>query len=316
MKKILLSWPVFILAFYFGTASAQHKPEEITILMQDGKTFKIEFTGDTIILGSDTGTLKKIPLSPGIIKGPFVYKNEFWNLDTGKLKSFNQYFRNLLTNRPYLGVKTIRDDKGVKIEEVVTGSPADKSGLEKGDVITFIDEKPVSTPEKLLEVVSGLKPDQKVTVSYLRHNKKQETAVVLGKNNGITLGNIPELREFSFRFPDSSFRRNAPFRSPEQFYNLRPAPAKPKLGMRVQEKENGHGVTVLSVTAESPADKAGIQDGDIIIEINGQKINGVGAAQKEIRDIEGSEFPVRIQRNKKSMDLIIKVPRDLKKADL
>lgn len=317
MKKILLlSWPVFLLAFSIHAAFAQNKPGEITILMQDGKSFKIDLTGDTIILGNDTGTLKKFPLSPVIIRGPFIYKNELWDVDTGKLKSFNHYFKNLLTNRPYLGVITVKDDKGVKIDEVAVGSPAEKSGLKKGDVITSIDQKSVNTPEKLLEVVSALKPDQKVNVSYLRNNKKQETAVTLGKNESIAIDNLRGLREFSFRFPDSGFNRNAPFRRLEPFNNHRPSTAKPKLGMQVQDTENDQGVTVLNVTPESPAAKAGVKEGDIITEINGRKISGVGVAQKEIRDVKGSEYPVQILRNKKTMNIVIKIPKELKKADL
>lgn len=317
MKKFLLSAGfVFVLSLVFNFSYAQNDKGKITLQLDNGKTFKIDISGDTVIIGTDTGVIKT-PLRNGIIRGPFIYRNgEVWKQDSSTFNQFFNSFQNLFNNRPYLGVKTEKDKKGIRIEEVVPGSPAEKAGLQKGDIITKIDEKTVGTPEEFLSAVSELKPDEKAKIAYLRNNKKQETLVVPGTNNSLSMDKLQNLRGFSFTWPEGDGNRNAPFRRLNPLDNQRPTPVKPKLGMQVQDTENDEGVTVLKVTPGSPADEAGIKEGDLITEINGNKVNSVNKAQSEIRSTEGNQYPLQIQRGKKAMNVTITIPKPLKKADL
>ena len=51
----------------------------------------------------------------------------------------------------FLGVLTGKADEGVKINEVVKGTAAEKAGLLKGDIITELDDKSISSPEDLMD---------------------------------------------------------------------------------------------------------------------------------------------------------------------
>jgi len=177
--------------------------------------------------------------------------------------------------RKELGVK---GREGVLIVEVVPGSPAEKAGLEEDDVIVRIDDKEVREPEDLIDAVKTKKPGDKVKVEYLREGKSQETEVTLGRAARVTEGVfIPPLPRL------------------ERFYWAGP----PRLGVELQElnaslaeyfgvKEN-EGVLITDVEKKSPAEKAGLLPGDVIVSIDGEQVQDIedvvdAIAQKEEGD--------------------------------
>lgn len=70
---------------------------------------------------------------------------------------------------------------GVYIAKVTDGSAAEEAGLEKGDVITKIDDKDVSKMSELQEQIAQHKPGDKVRITYIR-NKKTKTAEITLRN--------------------------------------------------------------------------------------------------------------------------------------
>jgi putative serine protease PepD len=84
----------------------------------------------------------------------------------------------------YLGVST-RDpgdnSRGAEIVDVVTGGPADKGGIEIGDVITDVDGKEVIGSGGLVGVLRELAPGTKVTVTVERGGNPQKLSVTLGE---------------------------------------------------------------------------------------------------------------------------------------
>lgn len=57
---------------------------------------------------------------------------------------------------------------GVVVTNVVPGSPADAAGLEPGDLITQLDNRPVGSPNDVNSVIAGMHPGQQVQIQYQR----------------------------------------------------------------------------------------------------------------------------------------------------
>lgn len=91
------------------------------------------------------------------------------------------------SHRAYLGVQAadVPDGQGVSIYSVVSGGPADKSGLRAGDVITAMSGRPVPDQQTLASVLSGLQPRQSVSVQVTRADGSETSLpVILGELPG------------------------------------------------------------------------------------------------------------------------------------
>jgi serine protease Do len=91
----------------------------------------------------------------------------------------------------------------------------------------------------------------------------------------------------------------------------------PKIGIRAQDKEDGKGVKVIDVDEDSPADKAGIKEGDIITQFDGKNISSANELA-ELARANGAKTPVKIKitRAGKPMDIEVKIPKKLRTAEL
>ncbi len=69
---------------------------------------------------------------------------------------------------------------GALIEQVVAGSPAETAGLQKGDIITQIDGKNLTTDSSFAEAVDNHKPGDVVTLTVSRNDQTQQIKVTLG----------------------------------------------------------------------------------------------------------------------------------------
>ena len=70
--------------------------------------------------------------------------------------------------------KTEKDKSGLRITEVQKESAAAKAGLKENDILTKVDGETVSEPEALVQIIRKHKPDQEVTITYLRNGKQQK----------------------------------------------------------------------------------------------------------------------------------------------
>lgn len=213
------------------------------------------------------------------------------------------------SNKAFLGVGTekVQEGDGVRIVSVTAESAAGKAGLKEGDIILKINDTNIGSPDDLTRAIGKFNPDEKVTITYKRDKKEQKTTAVLTKRkNAEVLGfdgpALEGLRNFNFDNNNSySFNWTG----------------KPRLGLKAQETEDGKGLKVLDVDDESPAEKAGIKEGDIITTFNGTDVNNID----QLRDlsktaIEKGTFTVKLLRDGKSQELQVKIPKNLKSASL
>jgi serine protease Do len=237
-----------------------------------------------------------------------------FNGDADGLSYFNE-----TSNHAMLGVVTEKTDEGARVQEITKESAAEKMGLKKGDIITKIDDKKVESPDDLSATIKEHKPGEKVTVTFLRDKKEQKATGELTKWKGI-----------------NAFGTTTPFQKMDlgemRLNNLMPdmktfprmggqgwswSGGSPKLGLSVQDTDDGKGVKVIEVDEESNAAKAGIKEDDIITHIDDKQVNGVDEVSKIIR--EKKENPVvrfQLTRNGKSQNIEVKMPRKIKTADL
>ena len=78
-------------------------------------------------------------------------------------------------------VPQLANSGGVMVEGVTDNSPASHAGLKKHDILTHFANQAVTSPEDLTAKVQNQKPDDKVSITYLRGGEKIETTVVLSK---------------------------------------------------------------------------------------------------------------------------------------
>jgi M6 family metalloprotease-like protein len=141
----------------------------------------------------------------------------------------------------YLGV-TVEPDKTGRpvVDTIAPKSPAELAGLKKGDLITRVGDRAVSTPQAFREWIQSYSPDEKVKLTVERDGKPTElTAELKATSRPRKFGDGP----------------------------------RPYLGLEVEEAKGSDGVKVKTVTADSPAAAAGIKVGDWLIKINGEELN-------------------------------------------
>ena len=232
------------------------------------------------------------------------------------------------SNAAFLGVISEENELGAKINEVSKGSPAEKAGLKKDDIITNVNDEKITGPKDLYDAIGKYKPSDKVQISILKNGAKTKLTAELEKNKaqsfsysmpnqGITIepnfvpstprgrGNNGTQR-FGFELPQMPELNNF-------FGNIE----KPKLGISVEDVEENEGVKISSVSENSPAAKAGLKEDDIITEVNDKKVKDVDGIKPIIKAAtEGTIFKFNITRNGKKTVIEVKIPKKLKTADL
>ncbi|MBX2930522.1 MAG: PDZ domain-containing protein [Chitinophagaceae bacterium] len=207
-------------------------------------------------------------------------------------------------NKALLGVYTESVEEGAKITEVSKKSAAEKAGLKTDDIITKIDDEKVTETNSLSTIISKHKVGDKVMITYIRSGKTATTQAMLEKNNTPVTSVWRQYFEEGFEAPEGNF-----------FFNT--YPRRPKIGIQIQDVEEGNGVKILEIEAETPAAKAGLKVDDIITEIEGSELKGVDDLRIRLKDFkEGDSFKVKYKRGNKTYNTDIKLPKKLKKATL
>jgi serine protease Do len=229
----------------------------------------------------------------------------------------------------FLGVSTEKAEKGAKIISLSKESPAEKVGLLENDIITKLNNEKVEDPESLFKAVTANKPGDEVKITYLRNGKEKTTKVTLQLKKQIERKVIvtnngrrprrpnppgfppPQMRNYGSDENIDMAHPNFPAEGfPLQF---NPFPPKQKLGVKIQDTEDGNGVKIIEVADNSVAAMAGIQKDDVVTEVSGQKINNTDDIRELLRDNEDlSTIKVKVLRNGKEMNFDIKPPRKLK----
>ncbi len=230
--------------------------------------------------------------------------------------------------RSYMGVQTqeitkenfskfgLSSVRGVGIEKVVENSPAAQAGLQTNDVIVRFEGEEVTSVLKLTRLISEVAPDHTAKVTILRGGTEREIDITLGKSE------IPQFQTGNFRFetlptlpampdlprtPLPQTRELPPFagdnesnvfiwRGANRQIGISTAPLTKQLGDYFGIAE-GRGLLINNVRENSPAAKAGLKAGDVIVEIEGKEVKGM-------TDL------IRVLNEKKEGDVSLTIVRD------
>ena len=231
---------------------------------------------------------------------------------------YNNLFSSVDTNQAMLGVTTDKTDEGVKIQNITEKSGAEKAGLKEGDIITKIDDKSIEDPDDLSKVIRAHKPGDKVSVTYLRDKKEQKATAELGKWKGISVfGKVNGFDMNGMNFDKMVTPRALTMPRTTYGQNFSWSGGSPKLGISVQDTDDGKGVKVIEVDEESNAAKAGVKENDVIAEVDGKAVNSTDEMVKVIKESkEKASVMIKLQRAGKTQSIEVKMPKRIKTADL
>jgi serine protease Do len=242
-----------------------------------------------------------------------------WNYNYND--SYNMFNEN--ANHAMLGVTTEKIETGVRIQDITKESGAEKAGLIEGDVITKIDDTKIENPDDLSKTIRNHKPGDKVTVTFLRDKKEQKVSAELTKWKGMNvLSGITGPGYFEKNLGDMDFDKIMP-RTLTMPRTLAPGQnwswsgGTPKLGLSVQDTDDGKGVKVIEVDDESNAEKAGIKKDDVVTEVDSKAVNSTDDMVKMIKESKDKvSVMIKLQRAGKTQNIEVKMPRKIKTADL
>jgi len=205
---------------------------------------------------------------------------------------------------------------GAVIKRVSPNSPAEKAGLEAGDVITQIDGTNIGGAKDLVNNIGDHSAGDKVSITYERNNKSEQTEAMLESPNE---ADIAKLREFNPNMPNGMDMWNPmmhpfiyKFKSDNNFFA-----AGPKLGITAEDLADGNGIEVLDIKPNSPAESAGLQKNDVITEFDNEKISSIDDLQMTLHDINpAKKVKLKYQRDGKSATTNISFPKPVRKEDL
>ncbi|HEX7902314.1 MAG TPA: PDZ domain-containing protein [Chitinophagaceae bacterium] len=300
--------------------------EQIIITRKGDKNEKVvvEINGDKITVnGKPIEDLKDgdVSVRRNKIRDMWAYADGLNAKAFAPGETFKMY--NMDSNRAMLGVTTEKADQGVEVQEITKESAAAKAGLKEGDIITKIGDKKIENPDELSAAIKAQKPGDKVTVTYLRDKKEQKATAELGKWKGANVFTGIPGHDFKMDMGDMHLDEIMPrlqtmprAKINGQTWNWSEG-GNPKLGLSVQDTDDGKGVKVIEVDEESNAAKAGLKENDVISEVDGKAVNSADEVAKIIRESKDKvSVMVKLQRSGKTQNVEVKIPRKLKTADL
>lgn len=155
----------------------------------------------------------------------------------------------------------LAEARGALVQSVETGKPADKAGIQHGDVVIEIDGKPIRNNRELIDYISYLPVGSDVKITVIRDGKRQTLTAKTAE-----------------RPPDGT--------KEDEDETATSQPVRDKLGMSLQNitpemrrlynlPDSLKGVIVTNVKNVSPAGEANISEGDVISEVGGQRVSNL-----------------------------------------
>ncbi len=172
---------------------------------------------------------------------------------------------------------------GALVGDVVPGTPAEKAGLQSGDVILSINGKNIEDAHDLQLTISEFLPGASVKLGVVRNGQTKTFTVKLAEQPGDLVANNN----------DDSDPGNA---TADALAGVTVANYSAQVRQQLRVPEDIHGVIVTSVADDSNAADAGLQPNDIIVEINRQPVANANAAVKLCRAAKGDEILLKIWR--------------------
>lgn len=164
----------------------------------------------------------------------------------------------------------VEEAEGALVSDVVSDSPADKAGIERGDIITKFADTSITTSRDLPSRVAATPVGDEVQLTVIRDGKEKQLSVTVGE-----------------------------LASDDSYGGKSVEPAKGKWGLQLRDLdkemaeqlriEADKGVAVVGVEPGSSAAEAGLRKGDVIVEVNREAVDSVSDIKNSIRAAEDKD---------------------------
>ncbi len=180
---------------------------------------------------------------------------------------------------------------GALVAEVNPGTPADKAGIKRGDIIIDFNGSPIKHMNELPRLVAATQPGTKATVTVLRDGKE--------KTFSLTVTELKEERQAMAAGESEE----------ENSLGLVVESLTSELARRFGLKET-KGVVVMRVIPGSSAAEAGLRPGDVILEINSQTLQSVSDYQRHLKRLQpGAYARLLIKRSGHTLYITMEIPK-------
>jgi Do/DeqQ family serine protease len=186
-----------------------------------------------------------------------------------------------------LGLKDVR---GILINSVSAGGPAEKAGVQRGDVILQLDGKDVNDPNQLRNEVAAHSPGSDVTLTISRNGNQQQVRAKLGTLTQQTAENAQGGAE------GGSGGK----------LGIGVAPLTPELASQLGLRSGTQGLVVSSVDPSGPAAQAGLREGDVIQEVNRQPVRSTDDLRNAVQ--KSANRPLLLLINRGGQTAYVPVP--------
>jgi serine protease Do len=211
------------------------------------------------------------------------------------------------TKRGWLGVQiqSVTDEmvealglqqaRGALVAKVVPGGPAQKAGIDSGDVITSFDGKTIASTNALTRSVAETPVGKSVNVDIIRKGKKQTVKATLGELEAA----MASAKQENSQKADAARPKAGRNETDLADLGVRVAPLTKELRQKHDIKDDVKGVVITDVEADGPAAKRDVRVGDVIIEM----------AQSEIRNTEDAVEMLKALKDAKRKVALLQIQR-------
>jgi serine protease Do len=164
----------------------------------------------------------------------------------------------------------LQEAAGAIVAQVTPDSPASRGGMQQGDVITELNGSKIVNGSALQVAVSEMTPGTKMTLGVMRNGKPVSL--------NLTVGQFHAKSELASSDDSSDGQGNAKTGK----LGLAVANLTSDARQQINAPDSVHGVVVQSVRPASPADDAGLQPGDVIMEVNRKPAESASAFVNQV----------------------------------
>ncbi len=187
----------------------------------------------------------------------------------------------------YYGLKNL---KGVLVTQVFPDNPADKAGVKTKDVIVAVDGKAVTTGKELSAAVAALSVGKEVPVRLVRDGKELTLNVRIAERK------------------DAEATAAEPGPDPADL-GIRAQDLTPEIARRLGIDENEKGALIAAVQPGSKADQAGLQQGDIVKEVNRNPVQTAAALRTQIGKAKTGEAVQLLVKRGSAGFMVVKITK-------
>ncbi len=185
----------------------------------------------------------------------------------------------------------LKEAKGVIISEVKGDGPADKGGVEAGDVVLTYMGKDVDDMAQFRNMVSTTEPGSTVDIEVFREGKKKHLSIAVGEYPDEEDEGTPE----ALQEVDSPLLLGVGLETLSDYYRR-----------RLSIPSQVEGVIVTEIDQNSPAAESGIAEGDVIMEVNRERVRDIDDFKEIVSRSDKDRYLLFIYRGGRTFYRILK----------